>query len=139
MKIFCARGLIKNQSCLKNFGLIKIYIDNQDVIFSRWQNQKRVPCRGMSGGFCGLTNGLFTQVYKSIFTNRFRRIKATKFDRCHPYLAMDLRYFNSKITIIAVHICINTAFALVPINDLICRSCFISLKNISICQRLLYS
>ena len=42
-----------------------------------------------------------------------------------------------SIVIRVVHICIITAFSVVPIKVLMCRSCFISLKKISICQRLL--
>jgi hypothetical protein len=58
-------------------------------------------------------------------------------DKCHLYFAIALRAFKMSIVISAVHICIITAFSVVPIKDLICKFCLISLKKISICQRLL--
>ncbi len=60
----------------------------------------------------------------------FNLINATRFDRCQLYFARALRAFNINMVISAVHICIITAFSLVPIKDLICSSCFISLKNL---------
>jgi hypothetical protein len=90
----------------------------------------------ISGGPTSSSNGLSIHFCKSTFTNKFNLIKATRFERYHLYFA---NAFRINIVIRAVHICIITAFSLVPTNDFMCNNCLMSLKNISICQRLLYS
>lgn len=60
---------------------------------------------------------------------------ATRFDNDQPSVDRNFRYFNTRIAINAVPICVSRAFRLVPTNVLIFRFCLIVLKNISICQR----
>jgi len=93
---------------------------------------------GSRTGSGGFSNGLSSNLFKSIFTRRFNLRKATRFDKHQPYLALAFRYFKINIVIIAVQICINTAFGDVPRNDLIFNSCLISLKNCSISHLALY-
>ena len=61
-----------------------------------------------------LEKGFSSQLVRSTFTNRLSRINATRLDRYHPYLAIALRAFKMSIVIKALHICIITAFSLVP-------------------------
>src|SRR5699024_5601990 len=83
--------------------------------------------------------GLLSHNCKSIFTNKFSRIKATKLDKCQLNLDCARSAFSIKMVISAVHIWIITAFSDVPTKDLICRSCFRSRKNISTIHLLRYS
>lgn len=88
---------------------------------------------------CCSSYGLSSHNCNSILTNKFSLIKATKLYKCLPNFAIAFNALSISMVMSAVQICISTAFSLVPINVFICSSCFISLKNISICQRLLYS
>lgn len=92
--------------------------------------QNRNPCISFLATGTSSSKGLSSHFWRSIFTNRFSLIKATRLDNLHPYFDNSFRYFRTRIVIRAVHICIITAFSLVPINDLICSNCFISLKNL---------
>ena len=55
----------------------------------------------------------------SILVKVLSLIEYTKLDKCHGYLAINLRYENSNIVIRAVHICISTALRDVPTKLLI--------------------
>src|SRR5690606_18250352 len=87
----------------------------------------------LGGGLKGSSNSFF----RSNFTRRFRRRKATMFDRCQLNLEHAFRYLSMSMVINAVQIWISTALVDVPRKVLILSSCLISLKNISISHRAL--
>src|SRR5699024_7688076 len=96
--------------------------------------QKRTPCMYLFGGGCSLANGLSSHLCKSTLTKRLSLIKATRFDKYQGYFACAFNAFRIRMVIKAVHICIITAFWLVPMKDFMCNCCLISLKKISTCH-----
>lgn len=72
--------------------------------------QNKTPCTLFFIGGEWSSNGLFNHFFRSTLTNRFNRIKATKFDKYQLCFAIALSAFKTKIVISAVQICIITAF-----------------------------
>ena len=101
--------------------------------------QNRTPCMFFGGGSICSSKGLSSHFCKSILTNKLSLMNATKFDKCQWNFDCAFNAFRIRMVIKAVQIWIITAFSDVPINDLICNNCLISLKNISTCHLLLYN
>lgn len=77
----------------------------------------------------GPSSGLLSHAHKSLKMNSCWRSRAARLDSDQPKLDFICRNFKISMAINAVQICVLTALALVPRNDLTLAVCFSALNN----------